>query len=547
MKQIFLLTKILLKGSTGSNKSNTQKNKNFFSKFLLYSIIYLYIAGIVCYISYEAISALKMINQEAIFLSLSFTVMLGFTTIRTLFSSMNVLFFSKDIEYLLPLPIKPYKIIISKLNCLIISEYILYSVILLPVMVVYGILMKLGFIYYILSLGILLMFPILPIVLVSLLVTVIMKFTKIIRNKDFVQYITVILSLIFIVGIQLISVGEEKTTDELVELLMQTNGIVSMYSKYFITLEPTIQTILNYNNINGIANFGILLLETFVIYFIIVKILSVFYIRTVTSLTTSTSKKKKNKDKKTQKQSTVGKAYVRKEFKNLIRNPIFFMQCVAPSILFPIILIISMYAGIKNEPTGVEEIRVFIKNALEMPKGIAVIEAITIFLFMFNFISITAISRDGENAVFMKYIPISLKKQCLYKILPGIIMNIIPIIYVDIGLKLLVENISILDIVIIDFIAMLINILGNYLMILIDLNRPKLHWTSEYTVVKQNFNMFFEMIIYLLKIGIMLFLGFFITNKLFFVSIVCLTVIVLTFYTKKYIQKNENKLFSKIL
>ena len=50
------------------------------------------------------------------------------------------------------------------------------------------------------------------------------------------------------------------------------------------------------------------------------------------------------------------------------------------------------------------------------------------FFSMFIYISITAISREGENAVFMKYIPVSLYKQYIYKCIPNIIMNVVTIV-----------------------------------------------------------------------------------------------------------------------
>ena len=45
---------------------------------------------------------------------------------------------------------------------------------------------------------------------------------------------------------------------------------------------------------------------------------------------------------------------------------------------------------------------------------------ITQFFSIFIYVSITAISRDGSNAVFMKYIPVSLYKQYIYKTIPNI-------------------------------------------------------------------------------------------------------------------------------
>ena len=110
---------------------------------------------------------------------------------------------------------------------------------------------------------------------------------------------------------------------------------------------------------------------------------------------------------------------------------------------------------------------------------------------MIVYVSITAISRDGKNAVFMKYIPVSLYKQYIYKTIPNIIMNLFTIIIV-LAVSEYILKISILDLIIVFIISMLMNIAQSFIMILVDLKRPKLQWNSEYAVVKQNLNLIFQ-------------------------------------------------------
>ena len=84
------------------------------------------------------------------------------------------------------------------------------------------------------------------------------------------------------------------------------------------------------------------------------------------------------------------------------------MQCVVPSFLLPIIIGMSLYAGINAEGMGnLSEIQKQLADIMVTPIGMAGCTAIIMFFFMLNYISVTSISRDGENAVFMKYIPIN--------------------------------------------------------------------------------------------------------------------------------------------
>ena len=124
----FLLTKIFLKSSM--QKTNEQygvsSNKSKKLKIMLYGFLALYIIGIIYIFSYNIIDGLRKINQETTFIEMILLTVLGFVTVQTIFSSINILYFTKDTDSLLPLPIKPYQIIWARTNVLILVEYLIY-------------------------------------------------------------------------------------------------------------------------------------------------------------------------------------------------------------------------------------------------------------------------------------------------------------------------------------------------------------------------------------------------------------------------------------
>lgn len=207
---------------------------------------------------------------------------------------------------------------------------------------------------------------------------------------------------------------------------------------------------------------------------------------------------------------------------------------------------LPIYIAIKDKDPDIMKIYTeFLLGDINTSIGIAVILNLILMLYMFNFIAITAISREGKDSVFMKIIPIPLYKQVLYKILPGIILNIIPLIYVIFVAKVIVKGLNFDIIIFTSIIAILCNILNNYLMILIDLKNPKLNWTTEYAVVKQNFNMIFQFIIMVIQAGIIIAICSYFNLQN---SIICLIVLfsIAIAIVIKYIKTNENKIFSKI-
>ena len=543
MKEIILLTKILLK-----NSFNLKNNKKNIGRVILLLIGYAYIIGIISFFSNTSIKSLMEIQQEAVFINIVLIAMLGISIVQTIFTSLNVLYFSKDIEYLLPLPIHPRKIIMSKINCLLVSEYIMNFIIILPAFIIYGLLLNVSIRYYLIILVMIFVFPILPVTLVVFIITFIINFTKIIRNKDIVQYITVAITMLFILGVQLLFGSNENITNEqLANMLMKTNGLTEIYSKYFITIKPTMNAILNFDNINGLKNLFVVLFETILFYIIAVNFSSKLYIKSATNMNSGgVSKKNYFYKEKEIKLKKVGISYVKKEFKNLIRNPIFFMQCVLPPILFPLIFSIPIFMNMKNiDLESTKELITTFENMNSTDCFIVLIIIIQL-LFLFNFISVTAISRDGENARFMKYIPIRLYKQCIYKIIPSIILNTVPILYVVFAGYILLPNLNLLNAVYILAVSTLINFLFSYLMILIDLKRPKLIWTSEYSVVKQNINMLYEMIIGIFCVTILFLFGCSIKKITYLASCLFILNLIAILILNKYVKKNEKKLFKNI-
>ena len=545
MKDIFNLTKILLSSSFESKKSN-KKNKSKLGKIILYAILFAYIGGIVVLCSYQILELLIELNQPAIFLKMIIGGEIALTLIRTLFSTVNVLYFSSDVEYLLPLPIKPSKILMAKWNILIISQYLIQIPLVLPSLMLYGIMLNMSKIYYIYAILVFLILPIIPTVLVSVINIITMKFTNFIKNKDFVQYITIAFTLVIVVGVQFINNSSNVITQEQAYAMIEkTSGVVDIASKPFSTITFSLKSLMNSDNIIGFEYMFFTIALSFAVYFVFAKLLSKLYIEGATGSLTNGIKKNNKINKETYNGNSIAKSYIIKEFKNLIRNPMYFMQCLMPPIIFPIIMILPVFFQMKNDADALNEFYL-LKNNFELtPIITGIVFAIIGLLFMFNFIATTAISRDAGNATLMKYIPISLRKQTIYKMLPAVIMNIFPVAYISIGLKILF-NVKILDLIIFIVLSMLINIVLNYIGIIIDLKNPKLNWTSEHEVVKQNMNMLYFMCIIILEIGILVFIAFKIQSNFAYALITFVYSVLQFLIIDRYVSKNENKLYEKI-
>lgn len=551
MNKIINLTKVFLKTSFSRYKETSNSKKQTISQKMLkiVGIILLgaYLMGIFGFLSYGMIDALNQIGQPALFLGLALLSIAVLLIIQTLITGINLFYFSKDIEYILPLPLKPYEIVIAKFNTLIITEYITVFMFMLAPFVIYGILTGATALYYLYAFLVLLVFPILPAVISCIIVMIAMCFSGLTKNKDKFQVIATIVMILAVIFVQMKFTGQTETTnEEMIQMITQVNGLVEQIDDYFITLGDSINVITNYNNINGFISLLKLIGITLIGYIIFVLLAQKLYLKGAVGAGYSGKKNKKGKiTSSVYKKQTIGFSYVKKEIIILFKNPIFFTQCILPSLLIPVIMVISVIASAggldQMQANGIGEIQI------ENTVGLCIFIGINVFLYVMNFISVTAISRDGENAVFMKYIPLELSKQCTYKIIPAVIMNIVTII-IMITLAAIFFNVTPLFIISSTLVSILFSILYSYLMIIVDLKRPKLKWDTEYAVVKQNLNMIFEFILSIAIIVLLIPVGFVMAKTSYLVTSLLFAVILILgiYLIRKYIDRNQVKLFEKI-
>ena len=553
MKKIIALTNVFLKSSFSNynSKMGIQTGSKKKLPKVLYFMLILYLIAIFAFLSYNLIDGFIKIHQEKVFIGMILLGIIGFAAFQSIFSSINSLYFTKDSEFILPLPLKPYQIISARTIVLILLEYIIEFFIGFVPLVMYGYQTGSGILYYITMLIALILIPILPILLVSTVIMIIMSFARFAKNKNRFQIIATILALILIIAISLASgsISGEMTNEQMAQMLMKANGMLELIKGYFPSLDFLVNALTSENifvvAIEIIKNF----LITAVAFGIYLFIANKIYLKgLVGNLFSGNSRKTKIRLKENDyKNSKLYKTYIGKEFKILARNPVFLMQCLAPAIFIPIIMIGIVYLQTNSiQKEGFQLLFSVINvNSIQIA---SIVLGIIEFFTMFIYISITAISRDGSNAVFIKYIPVSLYKQYIYKIVPNMIMSLFSIVITLIIAQIILKfNISVL--IAIFAVSSLMSLFQSMLMIIIDLKRPKLEWDSEYAVVKQNFNLIFPAIVGLINIGILVLISILFKNLNIYIGLGSLIIIfsLAAYFTNIYLYKNQRELANKIL
>lgn len=554
------LTKIFLKSAYQDvniiNKETKKINKRSVFVWLI-----LIVSLALFYISNEIIKALVSSGYPEVFLSIYFLVLAIFIMFQTILVCTNIFYFSKDIELILPFPIKPVNLLIAKFNTLICTLYVSEAIFGIIPICIYGILTHSTLLFYIYAVLIFIFFPVFLALVLSIIMMFVMKISKFIKNKEIFQTIITLLLVtsIFIVEYNVINnifiqnkeIEIVENNFQIADKLIEFNNRIETSNKLFLVINPAVKVLKNSNLQNIFEIIKIILIDfiTFIIFIFIGKKTYLKDILKNTSYLIKTSNKGINLYKKCKK-NIIFKAYIKKEFKNLFRNSMVFMQCVYPMIISLItVIIISIILLPKlNEVLNNPDIKQLIGN-LEFDLSIVyiILSGIQV-LFMISPASLTSISRDGKNASFMKYIPISYFRQILYKGLPQIFINSISVIIIIGILYYAFPSIGIVNVLLVFISSMILNALNSYSMIIVDLLNPKLQWDSEYEILKQNNNRYFQYAFTVIVILILVYLnkvleGINLNLAIIITSIVFLFILIIELILIKI---RENKLMKKI-
>ena len=516
---------------------------------IAFMIVFVFLAIVMIFTSIYVTIQLDKIDQTYAFINILLLMNFFILFTKSIFESINVLFFAKDLKTLLRMPLKPISILHSKIQNMIISEYPMEIIMLAIPMIVYGIFMRVDVLFYLYMIGVLLVLPIIPIMIISLIISIIMRFTNIIKNKSKSMYITILLT-VFIVGIitYLFNINSRMSVSKFENIILAANGLAESISNYFILIKPIMNTLLNYNNINGFINFILYTVESVVLYLLFIAIMSKIYLKGAKG-TTINSVHDKNKNRKLSIKDfgvkNKYKSYVIKEFKTLVRTPIFCLQCIILPIIYPIsvFLIMASFINFANK-IGIDALKEFYDRIMTT-WGIAAFLSIGQVFYMMNFSSIIAISRESKNSILIKYIPIEFVKQFNLKLKIGILDNIIAGILVSIAYYIVIKNL--IYTIFVFFILLFLNFIGEKFKILIDLRNPQVTWDSEYTMMKQNTNVMYELFYTLIIIGILIGLSFLISSFELFLSLILIFSIIINVVINEYVNNNQEKLMRKII
>ena len=564
INKIIQLSKILIKDylyNLNIFNNNTKKLniKSAFTWLLIINEIS------ITFISYNAINWLEKRGQAILFLRIYLPIVATLFIFQAILICTNVFFFSKDLEYILPYPIKPVELIIAKFNNVISITYGMEALFLVIPLLMYGIISERSIIYFFMMILVLILFPIFLIMIVCIIMLFIMQLTKFIKNKDIFQIIIVFI-LSFVLSTSVIYILKSIFNDNVINMKVEDNDKIEsmelnteiLYSKidklnsYYIIINPCIKLLTNFNFFNILINLLMLISINVVTFLLFIYLGKKIYLKNLLKNIAYINKKKNYKKiiKNKYKRNKAEKSYIKNEFRKILKNPTFFIQCIFQyvSLILVLLVVINLLMPIVIEGFQEEDLinQMGINNFVL--QCVCTIMIVIQIIFTLGTLSITSISREGKDAIVMKYIPVSLYKQFIWKNIPQILLNTIAIIGVAVVIKINIPNVTFGYYIVGIAIAMILNVINSFLMLVVDLKKPNLNWITETSAIKDNGNKLYQ---YVTTILISLLFIYFMrifedVNIKISLSAITIILFIILFIINIFVKKNINKLFEKI-
>ena len=441
---------------------------------------------------YTVTNSLVEYNYETIGLEFMCILLCVFTFIFSFNVILNELYFTGDIENLLPLPLKPREIVGAKIASIFCAESLVQLLVIFFSVIGFFFALGLSFKNFLLGIIGMITLPMIPIIYCSIISLLIMSFTRFIKNKETIRKV----GLLFVLAVLMLFVyflGALQNFD----LELYIEGFVNGDQTFLHVMRGILPHINLFIDILVTGSIRSLLLYILVnIGFIVVLLVlaDVCYFKGVVGLSSKDTESKKSSSNilNNIKVENPTNSYFKKEIFTLFRTSSYFLNCILINFIWPIFVYVICklkfpdltLSKLKNLVTSTDN------NTLIIIFMFVI--GVSILLPALNSIASSSFSREGKNFYFMKYIPMDYSNQVYVKLLVSFIIAFIGvnvfslIFYLVIGLKVSTAFIFL----IISFLAILfICSLG----IIIDSINPKLVWDDELNALRENSNNFIVM------------------------------------------------------
>lgn len=495
MSNYFTLVKLLLKNTFKRDKSQ-KSSKAKWALYIVLALSYLVVAASIMLMIYLYALTFDSLGMRAEFITVIYIIGIVFVLIFGIISMLSTLYFSRDSEFFLALPIKPGTVYMAKLTSVYLGELATTALILVPCLIATGVTLGVGWIYYVTAVIAILLVPAVPLFLSSLLAIPLMYVVSFFKKRGAASSVAMILLFgtvfalyyVFIMQFSSTMAGGEADVTAMVEKM---RGLFIGLSNAFYPLYALAKAAIGAPfagmgvGVSSLLNFLIFFGSVAALAGLAYVISSAVYRRGVAGQLESSE----NKNRKAAYESSgVTVALMKREWREMLRTPTFAFQCLSGIVLTPIVLVFMTMMNKTTGTEGIEGTEVFAKISWFISVGI-----LLMFGVGMNIGAATAVTREGDKYYYAKLIPVDYKTQVRAK---GTVYFLITAVTVVLSVVVTsIMDFSPLRAILALFFLLIYGYGFNHFAVFFDLLHPKLDWVSPKEAMKRSRNASLPMLI----------------------------------------------------
>jgi ABC-2 type transport system permease protein len=448
-------------------------------------------------------------GQQAVLLTAA--VLLGqvFILIFGFYYIISAFYFSRDLEILVPLPLTPTQVMLSKFVVILANEYLTVGLLVLPIFISYGVLERAGLLYWLSAGLVYLLLPVLPLTAVGLLVVVLMRVANFGRKKDALIIVGSLVLMTAALGGQVWlsrSAGSAAGPEEVARFLASSDGLIrSVGAKFPPSIWASTAMARGFSKegaLNALLFVGV---SAGLFLGLLLAAEKLFYHGLVGLGERSTRRKRFDREALAGRLSS-GRRPIRavflREFRVMNRTPIFLLNGVLSVVLIPVVFVLMAKTGSGQSDMARLIAVLGAANPATAALGAALFMAICACL---NGTSSSTFSREGGQFWMSKVIPVAPRDQAKGKLLHSFAVALLGIAAASVVVVLIARpTVPVLTA------ALGAAVVGSFVLtvigMLIDLARPLLDWTTPQKAIKQNLNVLLAVLADLAFMALMFFL-----------------------------------------
>ena len=476
MNSVLILTKVEILQAIGGARAMVEKRTGKSGAISGTLIIAIALLAGLGWFGFKAHELLGALGLDAMLFS---TLLIACGCMTFIFSLPNILgsfFATSDATDLLPLPVTPLAIAISKALQALASSYVWTLAFVAGPLVGWGIGAGAGPAWWLALVLVVLLAPCTPVAYAGTISIVIASASKRLRNKDAITTLTTILTIAMSLAAFFL-VQRTNGQPGAAEMLTSVNAALEGALVVFPAFKLAVAALSG--DLVACALFCAASLATFVVFIVVVRFL---YMRLVTQLTAGSGKAAAYTGEGGKAASSSFQALMSCEVKRIVRNTPILIYYVAYPLLITPILIAFVLMG--NSTTSLLEKIPQINDATGIVAGFGL--CVFIFLAVLsassNRLAATLFSREGSNWFFMKYAPVPMGTQIRAKIVPAFVVNaLITLVLMGFGAYVLVVGLHVSAIVYAE--GVVLALAAAWLMVCMgawnDSRRPNVAWGND--------------------------------------------------------------------